>query len=366
MKNFDLQVHSDIAQAHTLPASFYRNPSLFEQSKDDVFARYWQCIGLESTMDEAGSAQPFQLLEGFLNEPLILVRDEASKLRCLSNVCTHRANLVVTEGGPCKELRCRYHGRRWALDGRFKSMPEFKEAKNFPGECDHLPETPLHRLGDLLFTSIDPVCKFEDWIAPVMERVGWMPLANFEHAIDYSQTYEVPAHWAIYCDNYLEGFHIPFVHPGLNESLSYPDYSYHTFDHGNLQIGIAKEGGPCFELPDNHPDYGKKVAAWYFWLFPNIMLNFYPWGLSLNLVEPLSMDHTRIRFETFLWNDSGHEYQVQAHDLIHLTEMEDEAIVEAVHKGLQSRLYKKGRFSPKMEVGVHHFHQLLAKSLKSG
>ena len=361
MKNLDLRVHADISQAHTLPSSFYRNPALFEQSKDSIFARFWQCIGLESTLAESGSAQPFQLLDGFLNEPLVLVRDEAAKLRCLSNVCTHRANLVVTEGGSCKELRCRYHGRRWALDGSFKSMPEFKEAKDFPGECDHLPETPLHRLGDLLFTSLDPTCKFEEWIGPVLERVGWMPLREFQHAIDYSQSYEVEAHWAIYCDNYLEGFHIPFVHPGLNENLSYPDYSYQTFKYCNLQTGIAKEGTPSFDLPKDHPDNGKKVAAWFFWLFPNIMLNFYPWGLSLNLVEPLGMNHTRIRFETFIWDES--KYNSQSQDLIHLTEMEDEAIVASVHKGLQSRLYKKGRFSPRMEVAVHHFHQLLAQSM---
>ncbi|MFB6307216.1 MAG: SRPBCC family protein [Flavobacteriales bacterium] len=44
-------------------------------------------------------------------------------------------------------------------------------------------------------------------------------------------------------------------------------------------------------------------------------------------------------------------------------EREDEAVVEDVSKGVQSRLYKYGRFSPNMEKGVHHFHQLVSEFL---
>ncbi|MEL6731171.1 MAG: aromatic ring-hydroxylating dioxygenase subunit alpha [Bacteroidota bacterium] len=362
MAKIDLSIHSDIARASTLPAAFYRDQELFDQAKERIFTRTWQCIGIHSLAPQAGAVQPFPMLDGFLDEPLMLSRDQEGQLHCLSNVCTHRGNLVAHQGGPCKELRCAYHGRRFALDGTFLTMPEFKEAKDFPTDADHLPKLPLHRLGELLFTAIDPKVDFDVAMKPVLDRVGWMPLDEFVYTPEHSQVYEVSAHWALYVDNYLEGFHLPFVHPGLSASLSYPDYKYEMYDYCNLQLGVAKPEEIVFDLPEGHIDYGKQVRAFYFWLFPNIMLNFYPWGLSLNLVEPISLTKTRIRFETFLWKEEL--YDAHSKDLIHVTELEDEAVVESVQKGIQSRLYKKGRFSPKMEPAVHHFHRLVSQFME--
>jgi choline monooxygenase len=231
----------------------------------------------------------------------------------------------------------------------------------FPAKEDHLPRLPLHQLGELLFTSLGPAYDFRAWMKPVLDRVSWMPLGEFAHAPEHSRSYSVQAHWALYMDNYLEGFHIPFVHPGLNQVLNYSRYEYELFPHGSLQIGVAREGEATFDLPPGHKDSGKQIAAYYFWLFPNLMLNFYPWGLSLNLVEPVSPTETTIRFEAFVWKPEL--YDPENRDLLHLTELEDEAIVESVQKGIQSRLYQGGRFSPKMEVAVHHFHRLLAERL---
>ena len=358
-KVYDFQVDPDVKKAYTLTTDFYKDEGIFEASKDKVFAKSWQCIGLNSLSPQAGHVQPFVLLNGFLGEPLVLSRDEEDQLHCLSNVCTHRGNLMVHEAGACKDMVCRYHGRRFDLKGKFKSMPEFKEAQNFPSEEDNLPSLPLHTLGDLLFSSIDPVVSFDEAVAPILDRVGWMPLDTFKYSAEYSQIYTVQAHWALYVDNYLEGFHLPFVHPGLSQSLSYSDYGYEMYDFCNLQLGVGKEGETVFDLPEGHPDYGKQVRAFYFWLFPNIMLNYYPWGLSLNLIEPLSPTQTRIRFETFLWKEEL--FDPRSRDLIHITELEDEEIVEAVQAGVRSRLYRRGRFSPKMEPAVHHFHRLVAK-----
>ena len=357
------EVAADIRQAHTLPARFYRDQAAFERLRERAFGRAWHCIGLESDMAEAGIAQPFFLLEGFLDEPLVLVRDAAGTLRCLSNVCTHRGHLLVQARSACHDLRCRYHGRRFALDGRFQSMPEFEEAAGFPSEADHLARLPLERLGDLLFTSLGPAMPFDKWLGPVKARVGFLPWDHLEHQPAYGQVYTIAAHWALYVDNYLEGFHIPFVHPGLNRVIDYAGYRYELFPGGNLQVGLAKSADdPAFDLPAGHPDHGKRVAAYYFWLFPNLMLNVYPWGLSLNLVEPVSLTQTRIRFETFVWEPAY--YDAAQRDLLHLTELEDEAVVETVQRGLQGRLYQRGRFSPRMEVAVHQFHRLLAEAVQ--
>ncbi len=171
----------------------------------------------------------------------------------------------------------------------------------------------------------------------------------------------IDAHWALYCDNYLEGFHIPFVHPALNAALEGDVYSYELFPYCNLQLGIAKEGEPTFDIPEDAPDYGKSILAYYYWVYPNLMFNFYPWGLSLNIVQPLSHNKTKVSFRTYFYNGKK---QVAVDKGLDQTELEDEAVVESVQLGIQSRYYKRGRFSPSMEQGVHHFHRLIADALK--
>ena len=131
-------VKKNIAKAKTISTEIYTSAEAYEAFKEKIFACSWQFIGDTDLVKEKGSCHPFTLLNGYLNEPLLLTKDEQEKIHCLSNVCTHRGNLLVYE--PCKaaNLRCKYHGRLFDLDGKFKSMPEFKEVENFPSEDDNL------------------------------------------------------------------------------------------------------------------------------------------------------------------------------------------------------------------------------------
>jgi len=359
-----IDVDADISRASTLPAAVYSDPAFYALQKETVFARSWQWAGDAARVKAPGHVLPFTLLEGCLDEPLVLASDESADLRCLSNVCTHRGSLVVEGEGHLKSLRCRYHGRRFAMDGSFVSMPEFDGAQNFPTPADDLPRLPLHQWGPLLFTGIEPVIPFDEWIAPVKARAGWLPLDQFRREATTSRDYLINANWALYCDNYLEEFHIPYVHQGLSEQLDYNAYYTEVFPSGSLQMGIAKPNETVFDLPAGHPDEGKRVAAFYFWLFPNLMLNFYPWGLSLNLVSPLGPARSRVSFISYVWNESLRDKGVGAD--LHKVEMEDEEIVESVQRGVSSRLYDRGRFSPRREVGTHHFHRLLAQYMNAG
>jgi choline monooxygenase len=168
----------------------------------------------------------------------------------------------------------------------------------------------------------------------------------------------VHANWALYCDNFLEGFHIPFVHKDLNEALDYGEYKTELYDHMNLQVGYSDESTEVFDLPEGHPDHGRNVAAYYYWIFPNMMFNFYPWGLSVNVIKPLSIDRTKVSFLTYVYDRS--KINEGAGSLLDKVEREDEFIVESVQKGIRSNFYKTGRYSPTREKGVHHFHCLLA------
>ncbi|HEX2721837.1 MAG TPA: aromatic ring-hydroxylating dioxygenase subunit alpha [Gemmatimonadaceae bacterium] len=353
-----VQIDADISSAATLPAKVYSDPAYYALQQDRVFAKSWQYAADSSRIKAPGHVLPVTLLDGCLSEPLVITSDDDAQLRCLSNVCTHRGAIVVEGEGHLKSLRCRYHGRRFALDGSFVSMPEFDQTKNFPAAADSLPVLPLEKWGPLLFTSLSPAVSFAEWIEPVNARVSWMPIEEFRRDPATSRDYLIGANWALYCDNYLEEFHIPYVHAGLSEQLDYSSYYTELFPQGSLQMGIARAGEPVFDLPANHPDHEKRVAAFYFWLFPNLMLNFYPWGLSVNVVAPLGPARTRVSFVSYVWKESLRAEGVGGD--LHKVEMEDEEVVESVQRGVSSRLYDRGRFSPRREVGTHHFHHLLA------
>ena len=366
LKTTDLKkkfhIDQNIKVAETLPADFYRSEEVFESIKENVFVKTWQWIGDDSLVPFTQTVYPFILLDNYITEPLILIRDQEDNLKCFSNVCTHRGNILVTNPGKVKQLACMYHGRRFNLDGSFKSMPEFESAENFPRPCDNLHEFMVRTLGPHVFVGLNPLFDFDEVLNKMIERIGFLPLHQFKFHKSLSKDYLINSHWALYCDNYLEGFHIPFVHEDLNDVLDYGNYTTEIYEHFNLQIGYANDGEEVFDLPEYHQDYGKNVAAYYYWIFPNMMFNFYPWGLSINIVKPISLNKTKVSFLTYVHDESKLDKGAGA--LLDKVEREDEFVVESVHKGVQSRYYNTGRFSPTREKGVHHFHSLLARYLK--
>ena len=358
---YGMKVPSDIHTASTLAARAYGDETLYAQQVERVLARSFHVAGRSEALQEPASAHPLTLLPGSLDEPLVITIDDASELRALSNVCTHRGNLLSTTAGKTKQLRCGYHGRCFDLQGRCLGMPGFAEVADFPSARDNLPQVAAHVHGPLLYCALDPQCTFDAWFLPIKQRTDFMPWDRLDFDPHSERTYTFSAHWALYVDNYLEGFHIPFVHPGLAQTLHVGEYETDRFSLSNLQIGIAKEGEPAFDLPPGHVDYGKRVAAYYFWLFPCTMLNFYPWGLSMNSVLPQGPARTRVHFQSYVWKPELR--QTGAGGDLHQVELEDEAVVMQVQRGVRSRLYRGGRYSVQHERNVHHFHQLLTAAL---
>lgn len=359
-------VDPDIALAQTMPGAIYTDPTIFALVRERVFAPSWQFIGDTLGLSTRGQLRPFTLLPGFLNEPLLLTRDYHDVLRCISNVCTHRGTILcekerIESTHKEKGLVCRYHGRRFNLDGTFRHMPEFENVANFPDVSDNLAQVSLESWGPWLFASLQPEHPCAAVLEAMRARLGWLSMDGWVFDAARSRDYVVSANWALYVDNYLEGFHIPFVHGSLNQVIDYGEYTTELFAHSNLQLGIAKSSEHCFDLPPNSPDFGRNVAAYYWWLFPNMMFNFYPWGLSVNVITPLAPDSTRISFYSYVQDAS--KLEVGAGSELDRVEHEDEAVVEAVQRGIQSRLYKRGRYSPTREQGVHHFHRLLCAKL---
>nr|HMS56908.1 SRPBCC family protein [Fimbriimonadaceae bacterium] len=251
----------------------------------------------------------------------------------------------------------RYHGKRFGLDGKFQHMPEFDQAQGFPSEKDDLPRVPFATWKGLAFAGVAPICPLEEWLKPMIDRIGWMPIEQFVFDAAGQRDYMVRGHWALYVDNYLEGFHIPFIHADLNAVIDYGNYTNELERYLNLQLAVGKGSDDVFDLPPSSPDYGKTISAYYYWVFPNLMFNFYPWGLSINVVRPLAPDRTKVTFYPYVWDESKRGRGAGA--ALDRVEREDEAVVELVQKGLRSRFYDRGRYSPEREAGVHHFHRLI-------
>jgi len=349
-----IDIHPDVRKAETPPARLYTDPALYDRQRELVFARSWQYARADLPATGPGIA-PFTLLDGLVGEPLVLARDEAGVERVLSNVCTHRGSIIAHKACNATSMTCGYHGRRFGLDGAFRSAPEFQGAEHFPTHRDDLRSLPLQRFGPLRFTALAPRHSLDELVSDLAARLTNVPFERLVHDASRDRTFEFAANWALYCDNFLEGLHIPFVHPTLNATVDFESYRTELFRHASIQIAHAKPGAPAFA------GSGARVAAYYAWVFPNLMLNFYPWGLSLNLVEPRGVERSRVRFETWISDSAAFERDGDA-DLDRI-EFEDEAVVVDVQRGMHARLYERGRYAPEREAAVHHFHRLLTAAM---
>lgn len=352
-------VDADIRKASTIDSEFYTSEEVFAASKEKIFAKTWQFLGDSDEVRVSGQLSPYTILPGYLDEPVLVARDKDDALHCLSNVCTHRGNILVEHNCTDNQIRCRYHGRRFGINGKFKSMPEFEGVENFPSAADDLAKVPFAKWDRLLFAGIKPAASFDAVFGDMMQRMSFLNLNDFKLAPTRSRDYLVKCNWALYCENYLEGFHIPFVHAGLNAAIDYGTYTTELYRYSSLQFALSRGDEDIFKLPASHPDHGKAVSAYYWWVFPNMMFNFYPWGLSLNIIRPLGPSLTKVSFITYISDESKLDRGAGA--MLDKVEREDEAIVENVQKGIRSRFYSQGRYSPARETGTHHFHRLLCE-----
>jgi len=350
-----LDIAADLAEARTPPPEFYRSTQWYDRLREAVLTRSWSMV---ESPEPGPGLTPVKLLPGCLDEPLVWTRDTEESVRLLSNVCTHRNAVMIDSPCTAKHVACPYHGRRFSLDGQVAHAPGFP--KDSPTYQDALAQVSHGQWGPFSFASIDPAHGFQDVISPVRARLDFLKDRLPDAHTEVSR-YRRPANWVAYVDNYLEGFHIPFVHPELARAVDLSQYDVTCLPWGTLQIAEARAKEPALEPPAGHPDAGKRIAAWYFWLFPTTMLNVYPWGISVNRVLPLGPSEMEVVFEAWVWDPSLRD--TGAGGALDLVEQQDEDVVLRVAEGVRSRLAKRGRYSPEHERGVHHFHRLLMACL---
>ena len=340
------EIKTDISKALTMPSTFYTDPQSYRKTINNIFSCSWQLVTHTSSLKKK-NVYPFTFLNDSLNEPLVITHNNGT-LKCLSNVCTHRAHLVCKNETNSSVLRCGYHGRTFDLNGTIKTIPGFEGAKDCPLEKDNLQEIQLKNWNEFIFVSLHSSIKNSPVLEDIEKRLNWFPFDKISYNKKLSKIFYVDAHWALYCENYLEGMHIPYVHKGLAKEIDCTSYITELLENGVVQYGESK---------NNHD----KNYAHYYWIFPNLMLNFYSWGLSINILEPISPEKTRIKF--FIYPIQG-KNPIKEFQELKQVELEDEAVVSSVQKGIKSQLYSQWRYAPKHEQGVHYLHQLLSQYIR--
>ena len=341
-----------LENATTLPAVCYADPEFHAFDQGTVFARNWQLVSHADKLKNAGD----QVVAEIAGKPILIVRGDDQVLRGFFNVCRHRGGPLALADCNARQLQCKYHGWTYTLAGQLRAAHEMKEAKDFDIARIHLESIPVAEWEGLVFANLgEPELPLERLLAGIPERIQPLSLGKF---VFHSHVdYDVACNWKAYVDNYLEGYHLPQVHPSLSKVLDYRQYSTETAPWYSHQHSPVDGGQGPYAAGEAH----------YYFIWPNMMLNILPGRLQTNLVVPLAGNRCRVRFDYFyLDRDSAAGKKMIAEDFAFSNEVqkEDMAICERVQKGLESGSYHAGRISPKRESGVHHFQELVRKAYR--
>ena len=341
-----------LSEARTLPAYAYADPAFHVFDLQHIFAVSWQPVGRADQVREVG----YHIVADIAGRPVIAVRGNDGVLRGFFNVCKHRAGPLALANGNARQLQCKYHGWTYTLEGQLRAAHEMQEARDFDISCIHLDPVRVGEWQALVFVAVDePAVQLEELMAGIKERIAPIELTQLRFHIQVG--YDMACNWKVYVDNYLEGYHLPHIHPGLNKLLDYRSYTTHTAEWYSWQHS---------PLDGTRGPYQSGEAHYYF-IFPNLMLNILPGRLQVNTVLPVSQRQCRVLFDYYYADiESTAVRDMIEQDLRFSDEVqkEDMDICARVQQGLESGAYQAGRLSPKREAGVHHFQELVRKAYR--
>jgi len=353
--------NAPLPEASTIPAPWYVDSRIAELETKTVFSKTWQMVGRVEQVEAPGQF----VTANVAGEPIVVVRGNDGVLRSFFNVCRHHAAAVVSE--PCGQtslLHCPYHGWNYGLDGSLKGMPEFDGVKNFDRQQNGLVPVRAEIWEKFVFVNLDPeAVPLRDFLGGLVKRIAPLNVSKL-HYFD-SRVYDIHCNWKVFIDNYLDGgYHVPHLHKGLSSVLDYKQYTIENEDRYCLQSSPMVASDEDVATGATR----KGDRAWYFWQYPNLMINCYEGYMDTNLVLPVDVDHCRVIFDFYFADvsEAHHEYNLQSVAVGARVQDEDLGICEAVQRGLKSRAYGAGRLSVRREAGEHLFHRLLEADLKAG
>ena len=362
--------NAPLAQASTIPSSWYTDERVFQLEKQTVFPNSWQAAARLDQVRDPGCYATTEIA----GEPIVIVRGDDGELRGFFNVCRHHAAAVMTAPeGQANQMRCPYHGWTYSLAGELKGTPDFSGVCSFDRADNGLAPIEIAvweqwafvlltgKQNPSLHNSNSSLTEFLG--SNLVSQIG---LLGFEqlHWLE-QRRYTLNCNWKVFVDNYLDGgYHVPHLHKGLDRVLDYAGYTIENGERFCLQSS-----------PMVNPDRDDEVSAvrtgpraLYYWLYPNFMMNYYEGVLDTNLVRPLAVDRTEVVFDFYFADvsESARARNLSSINVGDRIQQEDLDICESVQRGLSSRAYEAGRLSVRREAGEHLFHRLLHADLKGG
>ena len=326
----------------TLPAVAYRDPAVFGRERTAVFAACWQFLGHEGEMPAAGD----YLAGDVAGWPVLAVRGGGGGLRGLHIVCRHRAGPLVSDAkGNCGgELACRYHGWRYALDGRLRSAVAFGASEGFDARDFGLHPVRLETWRGFVFINIDgeagPLCELVAPLDRLMDERG-VTLGP----ATLRRSHDLACNWKAYVENYLEGYHIDVVHPALAAEVDTASYV------------VRMDGAVAVHEVPTHSGVNDGLWAW---LWPNLAFNVYRYGLMVEHMQPIGHDRTRLDY-LYFYDPARADMDAVLAASDALTH-EDKVICEAVQRNLDAGVYDWGVLSPRHEIAVGWFQQRVSEA----
>src|SRR5215471_8444950 len=351
-----------LAEASTIPASWYVNEEVYEAERRTVFSNSWQVVGRVDQVRETGEF----ITREVAGEPMLIVRGEDKTLRGLFNVCRHHAAAVVTaEEGRARNLRCPYHGWTYSLEGDLKGAPDTGGICNFDRPSMGLVPVATATWNNWVFVRLEGEgLSLESYLGKdLTEQLAALSVNKLRWV--GRRRYELKCNWKVFVDNYLDGgYHVPHLHKGLDSVLDYSEYSIET----GARFCLQSSPMTAARAESQTGAVRKGSRALYYWIYPNFMINWYEGMMDTNLVCPLGVDRTEVIFDFFFSDDSdaARQHNLASMEVSDRIQNEDLAICESVQRGLNSRAYNAGRLSVRREAGEHLFHKLLYHDLKAG
>lgn len=339
--------------AHGLPGSCFTDTQILALETRAVFSRSWQYVVPSARLAAPGD----YIVADVAGRPMVLLRDEAGTLRALSNICRHRGGpLATADGHGLKHLRCRYHGWTYDLAGCLRSGPELDTIRCLDPAQMQLPSAAIAQWHGLVFVALDPSTPpFAEFIEGIDARLVGHDLDSY--VLHNRVCYDVQCNWKIYVENFLEGYHVPHVHPALNQLLDYRSYvtacgPWHSLQRSPLERSASFYG---------------EGEVMYFYLWPNTMLDVMPGGLQINRVVPCGVDRCRIEAEHYYAPGIAEreaERIAKDQELSELTQQEDFDICVRLQRALSSGAFIPGPLHPVRENCLHHWQELYRRAIR--
>jgi choline monooxygenase len=354
-----------LEHASTIPSSWYINQNLYELEQQTVFTNSWQLAARVDQLREPGQYVTWEIS----GEPIVIVRGSDGQLRGFFNVCRHHAAAVMTEpAGTAPHLRCPYHGWTYSLEGALKGAPDFAGVCNFDKSANGLLPIQTTVWENWVFVRIGggdneqnslpefPETELINQIRPLdLSKLQWLQRRH----------YTFDCNWKVFVDNYLDGgYHVPYLHKGLDSVLDYSNYTIENGERFCLQSSpLVSESAEAETGAVRRGD-----RALYYWIYPNFMINWYDGAMDTNLVLPLGIDKTEVIFDFYFPDTSSAALERNRASMKVGERIQDEdvSMCKSVQRGLNSRAYEAGRLSVRREAGEHLFHRLLHADLSRG